>query len=249
MAQSSLLKNSLFVGVGAVLMLILMQRPWSWTQAQSADPAAVVFAPEQGRTGVEPLSHTEQQQALKIVQDQLAAATSRQQTAKSVEYGQAGPPLMPLLVERHEETKATYQRAGWGRRADVYLYNYASNETIYALVDLGQVEVVQLERSRQLTLPIVPAEVTRIQKLLWNDPQVKLLLRDYYKLVQTQPLQKVEQLELHALVLHADQTTDVSAACTRHRCAQVIISIPDGDVFPFIVVVDLSDERVVTVLK
>ncbi|SKA87663.1 hypothetical protein SAMN02745130_02850 [Thiothrix eikelboomii] len=186
---------------------------------------------------LDPLSPAELSQAVS-----LAAPEQRAQLAmRSDTHAPAiAHTLELLLVERRPVDKEQPGR----RLADVYSYDYRSDETIHSIVDLNTQERVQTERVQKLQLPLTENELARASLLIFNDPEQLSQIQAEYKRITGQTLIKPEQLHVKAFVFTADSLPEglnaASQNCGIQRCAQVLLYTHDSVVFEISPIVNLS---------
>jgi hypothetical protein len=151
-----------------------------------------------------------------------------------------------LLIERHREPKGT---AGEGRRrADVYIYDYASDTLSLVVVDLdsGEAETVRVAQDAQL--PLTENEIVRATALFYAQPAMRQRLEREFERIAGEPLEDLSALHIRAFVFRADSMPDTApketAVCGRHRCAQLMIYTEDKVAVEWLPVIDLSRERV-----
>jgi hypothetical protein len=186
------------------------------------------------RTGYDPLSFEEQEQARALAgqHDEFARAvnaTSRSEV---------------LLIERHAEAKAVMQSGNWPRRADVYIYLYDSDTLLRAVVNLTTRQVDSVETAQDVQLPLTQSETDRAFQLLMADGAVKTDIAAQYQTITGEALaQPKDQLKLSTLIYRADAMPDANrgaAACGPHRCAQFLIATQNDVVINLLPIVDLS---------
>jgi hypothetical protein len=186
------------------------------------------------RTGYDPLSPNEQEQA-------LALAIQRPEFGITVN---AASRSELLLIERHEEEKAVTQSGNWPRRADVYTYVYDSDTLLRAVVNLtsGQVDIV--ETSQDVQLPLTQNETDHSVELLMADAAVMADIAAQYQAITGEALtQPKTQLKLSALIYLADAMPGANPgaeSCGPHRCAQFLIATQNDVVINRLPIVDLS---------
>lgn len=186
---------------------------------------------------LDPLSPAELSQAISLA----TAEQSAQQALRSAASAPASAqPLELLLVERRPVDK---EQPGQ-RLADVYSYDYRSDETIHSIVDLTTQEKLQTERVQKLQLPLTENELARASKLIFNDPEQLVQIQTEYKRITGQTLVKPEQLHVKAFVFTADSLPEglnaASQNCGLQRCAQVLLYTHDSVVFEISPIVNLS---------
>lgn len=169
-----------------------------------------------------------------------AATTSPTATVSTTRQLLATPVPELLLVERHPAPKGQAQRL-----ADVFTYDYSSNETIHTLIDLGSNQAIRTERQQNLQLPLTDNEIQRAFELVFNDDEERALLdAEFHRITGETLTDPQQQLEIKAFVFHAsslpEQLNPASAQCGLHRCAQVLLYTADSIVFEVSPIVNLS---------
>lgn len=186
------------------------------------------------RTGFDPLSVAEQEKALGTARSAPAVARVLRST----------PRTEVLLVERHEEEKSTYKRGTWPRRADVYIYDYDKDELVHSVVDVRTGRVDRVETLRGVQLPLTAAETARAVRIAMQDARVGASIRAQYKQITGQDLARPGEIKSQALIFRADAQPDATrgaaTACGAHRCAQLLLSTPNGQALTVLPVIDLS---------
>jgi len=124
----------------------------------------------------------------------------------------------------------------WPRMAEVWVYDYGTDMTLQALVDLDD-QLVQSVHALAIQPPLVVDELRRAGQLALDDAGVLQRLTDQG--VST------EDLGWNARLWHDPAGV---AACTQHRC--VLVAMLDGARFISepLVLVDLSAQRVAGIL-
>ncbi len=190
---------------------------------------------------MDPLNATELSRAVSmaVTTPAPAVATSAARSL-SVTANSTTPATELLLVERHLNEKDQS-----GRLADVYTYDYASNETIISVVDLDTNQIISSQRQQQLQLPLTDNELQRASDLIFADDEERGLLNTEFRRITGQTLTNPpQQLQVKAFVFHADslpeQLNTASQQCGLHRCAQVLLYTADSVVFEVSPIVNLS---------
>ena len=219
-----------------ILILIFGTALFVW--AEPGQPYNI-FAPPEPRRGYDPLAGFEQEGALTLVEDmtgrQVRSADSRLET---------------VLIERHQEEKSVYAQGEWDRRADVYVYDYATDELRYAIVNLTMNRVDHFEVVQGVQLPLTRNEAARAADILVADTSdVGVMLRQLYSDAYEGAQLTAEALDIAPFTFHAGQrgiTDGDLASCGVERCAELLISTTaDNLLVPFNPVVNLSQGRIV----
>ena len=142
-----------------------------------------------------------------------------------------------LLIERHRETKAVQQRGVWRRRADVYLYEYASDTLIMAVVDVESGVVEEIERVQGVQLPLTADEIARAVAIVEADGRVSAELPWLTD-------DTLDTINIKAFTFIAEsipqQVNPASAACGVQRCAQLLLYTSDHIALDLMPIVNLS---------
>lgn len=105
-----------------------------------------------------------------------------------------------LLIERNEEKGAPNGQ----RRADVFIYDYSSNELIQSLVDLNTSEVIRSERKQGVQLPLTDKELTRAKQIVFEDEDERAILEDEYRRISSLELTDTAELNIKAFTFIAE---------------------------------------------
>ena len=165
-----------------------------------------------------------------------------QQAVRSVSNTEieTSPTLEQLLVERRPSDKAQPNQ----RLADVYSYDYSVDETIHAVVDLSNGQVLSSERLKQQHLPLTEREITRARQLIFADAEQSALIKQEYKRITGSELINPDSLNIKAFSFSADSLPErlnaASQTCGIQRCAQVLLYTHDDIVFEVSPIVNLS---------
>ena len=150
-----------------------------------------------------------------------------------------------LLIERNEEKGAPSDQ----RRADVFIYDYSSNELIESLVDLNTSEVIRSERKQGVQLPLTAKELARAKQIVFEDEDERAILEDEFRRITSRELSDTAELNIKAFTFLADslpnRVNEASKQCGIHRCAQLMLYTHENIVFEISPIVNLS-EGVVT---
>lgn len=202
-------------------------------QFASALTPATVFGPLQpgaeqapaeatGPLPFDPLSSTEKRDAVTLAMEHDAIASASR--------------IQVIGVALYTD-KSFKDLADWPRMAEVWVYDYATDTTLRALVDLGD-RMVRSVDALAIQPPLVADEVRRAGQLALDDAGVLERLAD-----RGIP---AEDVGWNARLWHDPEG---APACTQHRC--VLVAVLDGARFVSepLVLVDLSAERVAGILN
>jgi Cu2+-containing amine oxidase len=173
------------------------------------------------QASLDPLTSAEKEQATEILLGD----------ARVGQYMGVRPRYRIVNIERHEEDKGMDTTGG--RRADVIIYNYTTDETISAVINLGpnpQVDAIKV--TKDLPPALSPEEVEEAKRLALADPAIQAKLG-------AAGISEKSLLITH-LLASAVQKND---ACSTHRCLMLFFNTPDA-VLDIKAVVDLSAQRV-----
>lgn len=183
----------------------------------------------------DPLSSAEIAKVSRITQQpQLAARSTGDNASRS-------RPREVLLIEQHQEKNAPKGQ----RRADVFTYDYQTNELIETLVDLKTSEVLKTQRKKGVQLPLTENEIKRAKEIVFNDEDERQVLAYEYHRITSQPLTDTTELNIKAFTFVADslpnRTNEASKLCGIDRCAQLMLYTGDNIVFEVSPIVNLSE--------
>ena len=196
-------------------------------------PLVLAALPTQAGS-LDPLSAAEMERAIQQASSAAPVATTRQLVNNA-----SIPAPERLLVERHLNAKGETARL-----ADVYTYDYATNETLISVIDLDTNKILSNKREKNLQLPLTDNELKRASDLIFADDEQRSLLDAEFKRITGKTLTDPQQLQVKAFVFHAsslpEQLNDASKQCGLHRCAQVLLYTADSVVFEVSPIVNLS---------
>lgn len=190
----------------------------------------------------DPLSYEEMSKASLLTSGPKLAARSSGDESLSA---QTNTSQEILLIERNEEKGAPKDQ----RRADVYIYDYSTNELITSLVDLNTSEVIRTERKKDIQLPLTNKELARAKQIVFDDEDERAILEDEYRRITSRDMTNVTELNIKAFTFHADslpnRVNEASKQCGIHRCAQLMLYTQENIIFEISPIINLS-EGVVT---
>ncbi|MBU3864385.1 hypothetical protein KN815_09930 [Streptomyces sp. 4503] len=219
--------------------------------SDAPEPAAVV-APHSGR-----LTPGESREASRIAIDAVtrpgaAPARSGQDTKKKDTAGgernaAGGSGAEPLDTRRPPRPKSASSTPD--SRAEVQLYDYASDTLITRLVDLRSKKVLDSARQHGVQPPPTLAEAREAVKVVLADRRLGPGMRDSYTSQTGKRLTSPSQLRLQSMSFLGSRAKGVDGArkvsrCGEHRCVQLFVRLPDGKwIDTSRIVIDLSARR------
>ena len=145
-----------------------------------------------------------------------------------------------LLVERHQQKNAPTGQ----RFADVFTYDYATNELIESVVDLNTSAVISSQRKKGVQLPLTENELERAKRIVFEDEDERQILENEYHRITSRPLTDTSELNIKAFTFTADslpnRVNEASKLCGFHRCAQLMLYTGENIVFEITPIVNLS---------
>ena len=158
-----------------------------------------------------------------------AASTSASHSSKEV-----------LLVERHQQKNAPQDQ----RYADIFTYDYETNELIESVVDLNTSAVISSKRTQGTQLPLTENELERAKRIVFEDEDERQILENEYHRITSRPLTDAKDLNIKAFSFTADslpnRVNESSKLCGIHRCAQLMLYTGENIVFEITPIVNLS---------
>lgn len=208
----------------------------AWYVMAAPNKPYTIFSPPELRKGYDPLAAYEVEAAIVLMQN---GNSTQKRTENKMET---------LLIERHQEEKAIYARGTWDRRADVYAYDYGTNEMHYTVVNLTTDSIDHFEKVQGVQLPLTQVEVARAATiLLADDSGVGQQLYELYEDMFGQRL-TIDDIDIAPFIYKAASrgiTTGINASCGIDRCAELLIETTDNFLVPFSPIVNLSANKVV----
>lgn len=145
-----------------------------------------------------------------------------------------------LLIERHEQKGAPKSQ----RYADMFIYDYATDELIESLVDLNSSHVISTQRKQYIQLPLTENELKRTKQIVFADEDERQVLENEYLRITSKQLTDISELNIKAFVFTADsmpnRINEASKLCGLHRCAQLMLYTQENIVFEITPIVNLS---------
>jgi Cu2+-containing amine oxidase len=213
------------LGIGVVGALM-------WLGAFSAVVTAQSPTISEERSGHDPLSLTEIERVRNAVLNERSTQTRRQ----------GGQPREELMIDLHQETKAVRRRTDAPRRADVLFYDYRTESTMRAVVDVRSGKVETVETVQGMKPLISRTEAARALAITLADPQANAFIRAQYQARTDTPLRSSDDLVVTAGVFHVDVMPTVAAVeeCEVHRCAQLLLTSKTDESLSAMPIVNLS---------
>lgn|SRR5918999_2975093 len=239
-------KTLLTLTIGFVSLLVVGLVLSLWIELDAKQPAAAdAILPQgsaepssnpspQGRQGIgsDPLTPAEQDQARAMALNDPRVEEHTQKVRHAV-----------LLVERHQEESKDNDQA---RRADVFIYVYPPNLLLHVIANLSSNAVDEVEVTQGVQPLITQEEESQALNIALDDAQAGPLIREQYEEITDKSLVRPSQLQVDAGVYTAsDYPVPTARACGVHRCAQLLLSVPNSIPLDVIPIINLSTQRVV----
>ncbi|MFE9005939.1 hypothetical protein ACFYOY_28020 [Streptomyces sp. NPDC007875] len=218
--------------------------------SDAPEPTAVV-ASHSGR-----LTPGESREASRIAVDAAtrpgtAPARGGQDAKKDTAGGErnvaGGSGAEPLDTRRPPRAKSASSAPD--SRAEVQLYDYASDTLITRLVDLRSKKVLDSARQHGVQPPPTLAEAREAVKVVLADRRLGPGMRDSYTSQTGKRLTSPSQLRLQSMSFLGSRAKGVDGArkvsrCGEHRCVQLFVRLPGGKwIDTSRIVIDLSARR------
>lgn len=150
-------------------------------------------------------------------------------------------PQEVLLIERHQQKGAPSDQ----RYADIFTYDYETNELIESVVDLNTSIIIKTSRKKGIQLPLTENEINRAKQIIFDDEDERQVLAYEYHRITSQPLTDTTELNIKAFTFTADslpnRVNEASKHCGIHRCAQLMLYTGENIVFEISPIVNLSE--------
>lgn len=211
------LKLSILRSTGLALLLTILLIPM--TEAGSQDP----------------LSLNEQAKAEALVTASIPALKIKAESSSgSVKTHEL------LLIERD---RSEDKKSG-ARRANAFVYDYTTDETIIYRIDAATHKILSSVRRKQVQLPLTEYEIDRAVQLIFSDKETAALIANEYQRITSKVLNTPKDLQAKAFVFTSDtmpeQLNSASQQCGLHRCAQILLYTHESVVFEVSPIVNLS---------
>ncbi|TMU99538.1 hypothetical protein [Streptomyces sp. DASNCL29] len=213
----------------------------------ASEPAAAV-ASHSGR-----LTSEESREASRIAIDAATGSGTAKDRQEAVEKGDGernaagGPGAEPLDTRRPLRAKSA--SSATDGRAEVQLYDYASDTLITRVVDLRSKKVLDSTRRHGVQPPPTLAEAREAVKVILADRRLGPGMRESYASQTGKRLTSPAQLRLQSMSFLGSRAEGVDGArkvsrCGEHRCVQLFVRIPGGKwIDTSRIVIDLSARR------
>lgn len=190
----------------------------------------------------DPLNLHEQAKATALVESSLPALKIKPENAGQTTHYEL------LLIERD---RSEDKKSG-ARRANVFVYDYQSNETIIYRIDAATNKIITSVRRKNIQLPLTAHEIDRTVNLIFSDQETFALISNEYQRITGKVLNSPKELQAKAFAFMPDtlpeQLNPASQQCGLHRCAQVLLYTHDSVVFEISPIVNLSAKIITQVI-
>jgi|GEM_PF-4917669 len=197
----------------------------------------------QTTTGV--FSSEDEQYLMQIAEPHVLGSTTRSGVAQTTTQ----PTRRELLLM--EPRMAADKSSSASQAANVYVYDYASDEVIHLIVDLNSRRVASQERVQNMQLPLTAAEVKRAIDIAFVDDANGQAIREEFRQITGRNLESVEQIQYKAFVFLASSVSEAKQVNTREcglrRCARLLLYTADNIALDLSPIIDLSNERVLQI--
>lgn len=245
--------------LGLPLLTSLILLPTEAISAPTLQSHRLSFAADEQQTvevpsprGSNPLAPSELNRGMQIAgsSDQVKRAiTSAAGLRRPRLLEQQLAPVQPLYAQRHSEDKNADPQS---RKADVYYYNYSTNEAIRVVVDLNANAVLETKVTRGVTHQpfFTGPEIKAALELIYNHETMGPRLREAYQETTGQSLDDISQINAQGGIFFPASAAntplgDLTADCELNRCMQLFIPIDDANFIDTSnLVVDLSTGQI-----
>lgn len=204
--------------------------PSKWLSLLALCLCSITYAGSQ-----DPLSLNEQAKAEELVTTTLPALK------RSPENTTNQPQNYELLLIERDRSE---DKKSGARRANAFVYDYQTDETIIYRIDAETNKILSSVRKKEMQLPLTTKEIERALNLIFADKETFNLIATEYQRITHKVLTTPQDLEAKAFVFSADslpeQLNAASQQCGLHRCAQILLYTHDSTVFEISPIVNLS---------
>ncbi|WP_217426515.1 hypothetical protein [Candidatus Methylobacter favarea] len=171
---------------------------------------------------------------------QVADSSAQIKSARERAAGTPRPPRLRQLLDdvpvlyaqRHNEDKNDDLQT---RKADVFYYNYTTNEAIRVVTDPNRNAVLETHVAKGVTNQpfFSSAEVKAALQLVFEHPELGSRLQTSYLNITGHNLNDISLLEAQGGIFFPDSAAhtpleDIAAVCAVDRCMQLFITIDDA---------------------
>ena len=182
----------------------------------------------------DPLSLTEQAKTEALVESSLPALKIQAEGTNQAKTHE----LLLIERDRSEDKKSGV------RRANAFVYDYQTDETIIYRIDAETNKVLSSVRRKNVQLPLTANEIERAVHLIFSDKETFALITNEYQRITHKALNSPKDLQAKAFVFTSDtlpeQLNTASQQCGLHRCAQILLYTHESVVFEVSPIVNLS---------
>ncbi len=179
---------------------------------------------------------------------QLASPAMRVQQPTTAGAGDRSRRRELLLIEPRVKEK----NAGDVNEADVYIYDYETDDVIHMIVDMNDRRVTKRERIKNLQLPLVEGERRQALDIAFGNEQNKQAIGQAFFDITGRSLDSIRQIKYKAFVFLASSVSEQKArdvsSCGLHRCAKLLLYTADNIALDLSPIIDLSSERVLQIV-
>lgn len=191
----------------------------------------------------DPLSLNEQAKTSALVESVLPSLRTQTETKPNQ---LSSHELLLIERDRSEDKKSGV------RRANAFVYDYQTDETIIYRIDPVTNKILSTTRRKNIQLPLTEGEIERTVNLIFSDKETLALIANEYQRITHRTLNSPKDLQAKAFVFTADtlpeQLNSASQQCGLHRCAQILLYTHDAVVFEISPIVNLSAKLITQIV-
>lgn len=194
-------------------------------------PENSAFAQNEGR-GTDPLTLAEESRAVTIGQSSSRLMLIKDAAAIHKTQVRGLNPVQFLYAQLHLEAPSDQSKS---RLADVFYYNFATDEVLQQIVDLqkGIIREETVFTGLAHQPYITPLETEAAFQMLLDHAKFGPALRSIYSKTNSKPLRASDQMRAQAGLFYPSSKVgtpqeEITRSCETHRCVQIFLHAGDG---------------------
>lgn len=149
------------------------------------------------------------------------------------------------------EPRILEKDAGDRREADIYIYDYATDEVIHFIIDMVDRALLHSARVRNVQLPLVEDERATALDIAFRNEVNRRQLDAAFLAATGRTLDSIREIKYKAFVFLAASVSEQKAInvreCGLHRCAKLLLYTADNTALDLSPIIDLSSRRVLQI--
>lgn len=171
-----------------------------------------------------PLNATEKALAMALIQDTVLDAAASNPFSRNFHSGLASLEWLSIAVKK---TKNKNELARQSRHADVFLYDYRIEKSLYGVVDLQSQQLLEIRALPNHHLPLNSQERSAALTLVWSNKAVVDLISTELTSLDSGLSINTGNLRAKVAVFQPHHTlSEEEQICQQRRCARINFTTP-----------------------